>query len=238
MNDDRKMLHDLLRRPESGLVLKASDYFPESCPNRELAAFRLITNACQREFVTLWELFDHHAEFEACARELAREILNIRKQKRFAYAAAGSPAAKQLLDYVHAWIEAPQLVENPTYSFSNLHAAQGESMSDMGEELAKLYLGPQGPVLKGESVNQLDREHVLLVTDVIGRRGFIREMQRLVDRFGGQSVAIVAPVLISPDLILTELLSQKPPLLQVSSTENKSVRVHSMAHFPIRELVA
>src|SRR5262245_12270472 len=114
-----KELLQLLNTPDSGLVLDANKYHKLYRGTKTTrAAFRLITNACQREVVTLWGLFDHRREYELCGKGLAAEIRLIRKDKRFGYVATGSPVAKELLDYIHAWIEVPELIETPTYAFS------------------------------------------------------------------------------------------------------------------------
>ena len=89
----------------------------------------------------------------------------------------------------------------------------------------------------GKSLIRLNGEDVLMLHDVLGRRGWVREMGRIVERFGGKSAAVVTPIMISPDLILTELSTQQRPELRVANKPAQTIRVHSLVHFPIRELV-
>jgi hypothetical protein len=230
-------LLDAIGDRSRGFLIDAREYlkteFGEEPYN---PAFRLITNACQREFLSLWKLFDWPSLLEYTAKTLTEEILAIRSAKPFNIAVTNSPVAWRLLEYLHPWVEEPRLMGEPTFVSASLRPLEEEGRG--GEKLVMTYLGAHGAALRGESTSAIGGARALLFTDVIGRRGSTLECARLVERFGGDCVAIVAPVLISPDLILFEILTAERPVLRIPYRNSTAIRVHSLCHFPIREMAS
>ena len=99
----RKELRDLIKNPDYGILLNADDWWREqqarirvrklahndgdstpevledSDSEIDSAAFRLATSTrFQKEFVSLWELFDHTNEYKVCSTALA-DLEPIRK---------------------------------------------------------------------------------------------------------------------------------------------------------------
>ena len=197
---------------DSEMVLNANDYFPGCGRTTGRAAFELTSRRFQREFVTLWELFDEREPFHRCVTMLATLAKEIYEKTPFAVILTCTETAKCLMWHVHPLL-------------------------NMGGDLIRpQYLGHY-PYLGMENRATIDVENrsVLLLTDVVARGDLVKKLAEVVMDRGGTPVAALAVVLVDESLIDEQQRSSEGPFLQYGDSGQK-VRLHSLTQYPIREL--
>src|SRR5262249_6681916 len=106
----RDHLHNLIKDPNFGLLLDADRWWRDKHPNdeRPQAAFRLgSSERFQKQFITLWELFDHPDDFRHCLKKLAEEVFWIRSKYAFSTIVSATATSRHILERLHPLIETP-----------------------------------------------------------------------------------------------------------------------------------
>ena len=205
-------LRDFMRAPSSGMILNANDYFEGCKKETGRAAFKLSSCRFQREFVTLWELFDEREPFHRCVKMLAARAWEIYATTPFSVILTCTETSKCLMWHIH-----PSL--------------------DLGGDLIRpQYLGHY-PYLGMENQATIDVEDrsVLLLTDVVAKGDLVKHLAEFVVDRGGTPVAALAVVLVDNPLIDAQQSSGESPFLTFGDSGRK-VRMHSLTQYPIPAL--
>ena len=232
----RKELRDLIKNPDYGILLNADDWWREqqarirvrklahndgdSTPEVledahseiDSAAFRLATSTrFQKEFVSLWELFDHTNEYKVCSTALADLAKSIRQVNPFSAIVTCTATAKHLLERIHSLVE----TEREPVQVHYLHAYP--------------FVSPDG-----RSTLNFRGQRVLLLTDVVASGSLVEELARTVTELGGTVIGALCVVLVGESKIAELASSNEPPRLKLS--EGQEIYLYSLTDYIIPEL--
>lgn len=194
----RDQLRILINKPEYGLLLNADKWWKEGHPETEApqAAFKLgSSERFQKEFITLWELFDHSDEADLCLKHLADEVRSIRTKYSFSTIVSATATSRHILERLHSRIETP-------------------------EDKIRLEFMHRYPFLSSDrqSVLNFQGQKVLIFSDVVASGSLVSDLAAVVHHLGGQVVAVLCVVLTGK--VLIEQLSpnphhhgEKPPII-------------------------
>jgi orotate phosphoribosyltransferase len=196
-------LRALIEKPESRMLLKASEYGPVG-ERKADAAFQLTSGAFLTEFITLWELFDHRREFKEFIAKFAEKAQEIHQENPYAAIVTATATSKHILEHAHA------LIEGDRYKIS-VH-----------------YLGDY-PFLDAENRKLLDfrGENVLIVTDVIATGSLVAKMAEIVEEVAGRPIGVLCAALIGPELIDNNSILEFGQG-QAPERPKKQLRIHSL----------
>lgn len=173
------------------------------------AVFKLHSDRLQKEFVTLWELFDEPQDFERCVSELAEAAKEIRQQTPFTSIITCTPTARHITDHLHSKIEGDREKVDVQYLWHHP------------------FFTLDGKPLSGFDNN----EGVLIVTDVVATGNLAAQMAEMVERLGGNPVAILAVVLVDADLAI----DRRIPYQSIKPTDKGSEKTE---YLPLRALAS
>ena len=178
----REELREFVCSPENGMMLDAERYLDPSGKTIEIkgAAFYLTSGRYRRQFISIWELFDHPDEFDRCIAMLVRRaVLIYEKERLFNTIVTCTHTARELVRHVRPMLE---LKLGRTIEVSEF----GHYPHDSAEQL---------------ELHAFRSRHVLIFTDVMASGSLVRDMALRVARTGGNVVAVLTVVLSDDELI-------------------------------------
>src|SRR5271157_2541797 len=207
-------LHRIIKEPKRGIVLDANQEFP-SVTSKKTAAFELPSGRFQREFLTLWELFNERPAFDDCMKKFTKKAQQIYAMSPFSVMCACTETSKYIMEYTHGELDVG------------------------GVEVELRYLGNY-PFLGPENRQHVDVEgkNVLIVTDVVASGTSVRRLAELVEETGGRPIAALCVVLVNdrrddePNIAYTD----EGLLLIAFGKKNAKLPVHSLTRYPIPRL--
>jgi orotate phosphoribosyltransferase len=176
--DAGTLLRRIIADQRHGILLDARKQHDENGIERrvERAAFQLSSNRYQRQFVTLWGVFDKQWLFEDCMEHLARYIIELRKKYWFRTIVTCTATALHILEHLQARIETE------------------DSPIDV------YYLGPYPfHSVKDRRPAEIQGKPALILTDVIASRNLVRHLVSVVEHLGGTTAVVVAVVSLSEE---------------------------------------
>jgi hypothetical protein len=174
------------------------------------ATFRLATSMRhQKEFISLWELFDHPVEFADCCDALVERAKSIRSKNPYSTIVTCTATAKHLLERIHSRIETDQEPVQVHY----LHAHP--------------FVSPDG-----RSTLSFRGQRVLLLTDVVASGALVQQLAQTVQDLGGTVVACLCVVVVGEDRVQKLRHSLEPPRLILANEQE--IYLHSLTDRPIR----
>lgn len=209
----RDELNAFTSSPRSRMIINADEEWQSK--NRQdsagMAGFKLQNGEVVKEFVTIWELFDHREEFHKCIEMLAGKAEEIYGRLRFTKIISASPTARELAEYL----------------FDALKRKLPE------QELSVTHLGnyQRAALPHGPSLNFKD-EYVLLLADVVNRGYLIDTMAEIVEKGGGRVAAVLA-VLLTNEQWIARQRGSRPVLRQFARS---NARLYNLTDYAIRSL--
>lgn len=191
----RDRLRQMIDEPEYRLLLNADDYWERDGggKSRGRAAFMVPPSGhCLKNYISLWEIFDHGEELEELGQEVARIASEIRRDKLFTMIVTCSPPSRLLLQLFHDRIET---ISDPAKSQPT--AADSAYVEDVKIR----HLGPEPLHDCIEEMQPFKDEKVLIFADVIASGSVVNKVSRTIKDLGGKSVAVLTCVLSGKDLI-------------------------------------
>jgi hypoxanthine-guanine phosphoribosyltransferase len=224
--DYRTKFHALLRNKKTGMRFDANEWWEKERGQKTYrAAFRLGTSDThQREFLSLWELFDETDEFKECLKVLARRARSLRPYTTIVICTS---TARYMMELLHAELETD--LERVRIEYLPIHP----------------FLTPDR-----KSLLNFQGQRVLVFTDVIASGTLARHMSAIVSQLGGVVVGVLAVAVVGEKLLAT----QKPDLdyLEVCRNEEDensethaeleqkrsqdTIKIHFLTDFAIRSL--
>ena len=215
----RDKLHRIICAPENGMLLDATRYLDPSGETIEIpgAAFHLTSGRYRRQFISIWELFDHPVEFDECIGMLVERAAMIRRKiGAFNMIVTCTHTSREMVRHMR-----PQLGR----------------MLDNDIEVSEFGHYPH------DSPDQLElhafrSRRVLIFTDVMASGSLVRDMALRVTRTGGDVIGVLA-VVLSDAALVKDLDSQG-----VVNTDLKLgvdgiadiVPIHALTSVEIKEL--
>jgi hypothetical protein len=212
---NREKLRELITDPHYGMILNANRLWDERHrlppTSTQDAAFRLVSRKIQREFVTLWELFDEREVFAGVMQDFANAAKEIYRQTPFDTIVTCTTTSKHILNHVHSMIEEPDVRIN----------AQ--------------YLGPYPYVSVDTKLLNFHGQRVLVITDVVATGTLLRHLIDVVEQVGGKVIAALTLVLIDPEMIEHQNRTGDWPQIGVGTD---AVELRSLTDYAIPRLIA
>lgn len=213
-------------RRRYGMLLNADEYWRRGGDESEgRAAFKLrASGRCQKEYVTLWEIFDHTSLLAKCKTMLTVKVKEIRRANPFTTIVSCSPPGKYLLQAIHTDIEKPEV-------------SLGTDSAGLREEKVSIHhVGQQSHDLD-DSLEALTGERVLILTDVVASGSLVAYIAKLIEDLGGEPIAVLAVVLTDPDMIAEEKRTGEPPARPLGNGGRThgpaELFIHNLTHYPI-----
>lgn len=209
----REVLNSFVASSQSRMVINADQewYSKHKQDSGGMAGFKLQNGEVVKEFVTIWELFDHREEFRQCIDMLAAKAREIWRRIRFTKIVSASPTARELAEYL-------------------FHVLRSEMPE---QELTVSHIGnyPRAALPHNSSFNFKD-EPVLILTDVVNRGHLISTIAEIIEKSGGR-VASVLSVLLTHQPWIEQQMRGEPLLLKFGPAP---ARLHNLGHYAIRSL--
>jgi hypoxanthine-guanine phosphoribosyltransferase len=188
----RERLRELINDPHFGVLLHADRWWRERRSRQEngspRAAFKLgSSERFQKEFITLWELFDHATEFQECLNQLAQEVRWIRGKYPFSTIVTSTATSRHILERLHPLIETP-------------------------EDKIRLEFLHRYPFLARDrqSVLSFQGQKVLIFTDVVASGSLVHDLATVVYHLGGEVKAVLCVVLAGKEFTEQIPLNARP----------------------------
>ena len=205
-------LKAMFRKNAEGIRFNANDWWEKERNERTTrAAFRLGTSdRHQREFLSLWELFDEPAKFKDCLSVLSRKAQTIRP---FTTVVTCTATAKYMLELLHADLE------------TDLERVQIE------------YL-PVHPFLSADrkSLLNFQGQRVLVFTDVIASGSLAKHMASIVSQLGGKVVGVLAVAVVGTELLALQQPNKDYIEVSRHDDDDEKIRIHYLADYDIESL--
>lgn len=180
---DARKLEKLIRSNSNHILFKAT--------GRRI--YQLASGMFARQFISLWELFDHLDEFNDCIEKLAQKTLAIRRDRPFSHIVSITDTARELVNHILP-------VVNESYDKSNFSLIRHSHFDDFPyTEDSYVSLGPS-----------INTENILIVTDVVASGGLVRSLAERIEKLGGNPIAILSVFVTEPMLQLRSLESENP----------------------------
>ncbi len=212
-------LKSFIEDKENGILLEAKDYAKGE--DKENAYFELTSKKFSKEFLTIWELFDHSKPFKACIRLLSEKALEIRKERFFDLLVTSTSTAKELVNHIKPIIDDDQAV-------------------------VVQYFGDYPVALAPERYYaDFDGKQVLIITDIIASGTLAKDLASIVDKLNGVVVGVLAVVVTEKEVIdsydpkkgygIIEMerkidIARKKHSPQLSSKKSKDLRIYSLSN--------
>lgn len=166
------------------------------------AAFKLHSGVAVKEFVAMWEMFDHREEFDLCISELVEKALAIREDTYFSRIVTTTPTGRELGRHVY----------NSIQEFDNTTPL---SLYHFGEY-------PVTPLI-AKTDNDFEHQQVLILTDVISTGSLIRNMSDIVYKGNGKVVAALSVVLTNPFKSTERQFNRAAPLKLINNISQDEI---------------
>src|SRR5262249_17253499 len=135
------------------------------------AGFKLQNGQIVKQFITIWELFDHRQELKKCIVKLTEKASEIRQRVNFSKIITATTTAKEL-------------AENLFDSLRNKIPEQELAIGHFGNY-------PKAALPQKSSLNFRD-EDVLILTDVINSGYLVGTMAEVIEKNGGRVAAVLS----------------------------------------------
>lgn len=178
------------------------------------AAFELTSGRLQREFVSLWGLFERAEEFAECVGHLSELARTLRRSTGYSAIVTCTATAKHLMDQVQA-----RMAEDDENGND-----EGVTVHDLGHYP---YLSVETRIL------DLRDERVLIFTDVVATGTLIARLASSVEQLGGEPIGVLSVVIVDLELIAQQQQTGGWPLVQLPK---QSLRVYSLTDYAIPKL--
>lgn len=208
----RIKLREFMLSKESGIVLNADKDYENKNPGKKSdgrAVFKLHSGLIVKEFVTIWELFDHGEVFRKCMEMLTIKAKEIYSKTHFSKIVTCTTTAKELATYVLGQLHILGDKEISTYHFGD-YATQGFN-----------------PLF----TNALENERVLILTDIVSSGLLIQNMGDVIIKQGGNPVAILAVAITRKEWIEEQKRTREPIKINFS---RGSARLHNLTDLSIK----
>lgn len=207
----REQLNQFIASADSGMLINADDeWFVRTRQDSEgKAGFKLQNGKVVKKFVTIWELFDHRVEFQACINKLTQKALEIRRRVPFSRIVTATPTARELAEYL----------------FDGLQ----KQMPD--QEFAVSHFGNYPTAMLPQPLAlSFNDERVLVVTDVVNSGYLINAMAEVIIKNGGWVAAVLAVIITNREWVEHERMTKEPWHLDFAKG---GARLHSLTDFII-----
>src|SRR5262245_37727046 len=99
----RDRLRAFVASSQSEMIVNADEHYDRQQPGKNAggrAAFKLQSGLVVKEFLAIWELFDHRHEFEECVQKLAERIHEIGQRQPFSMIVSCTQTTKELVNHL------------------------------------------------------------------------------------------------------------------------------------------
>ena len=209
----RDRLRDFVASGKSGMIYNADHIYnlKTGTSARNGAGFKLLSGQIVKEFVTIWELFDHRTEFETCIDELTQRAIEIHDQVDFTSIVTCTQPTRELVTHIY-----PKLRDRIGNRFTVAHFG----------DYPTTPMPPQdGPHFADEAV--------LILTDVISTGTSLENMAEIIRKQKGRVVSVLAVLLTHPEWIQEQNKHGRPPLAMLAGA---GVLLHSLTDYKIKPL--
>lgn len=195
-------LRDFIRDKKSGMLLSANDYSTKS----STAYFELTSGKIAKEYITIWELFDHPKEFSKCIDKLAQEARILHGISPFTKIVTSTNTAKELVSHIMTNLIFP-MIDSEKLDVESVY---------FGDYPRNFY--------KDNRFRSFYKENVLIITDVIASGVLIGKLTKIISDLGGNVIGVLAVVVTGKNLLD---FTAKQPLYY------SSIRTDSPVHIKI-----
>jgi|GEM_PF-3354771 hypothetical protein len=199
----REKLRKTINDPEFGVLINADEWWRDRHPGtrKVKAAFQLgSSERFQKEFITLWELFDHRKDFDECVERLAELIAVIRRETPFTSIVSCTATSRHILERLHARIESPK------------------------EKIRIEYLHRYPFLARDQqSVLNFQGRKVIIFSDVVASGSLVNDLAAVVQDLGGEVVSVLC-VVVSGKILINQIVENqnaehdKPPKIKLIRT--------------------
>ena len=207
---------ELIRRfmlsPASGMLMDAATDFESKRPGDGpggRAAFQLNSGIAVKQFLTIWEMFDHRQELRRCTNELVRMARELIERLHYTKVATCTATARELANYV-----------------------LDEVRTQHVPQLGAIHFDDDPVRTNGVPLGQsLFDDRVLILTDIVSTGSLVRNMAEQILRLGGTPIAALAVALTNRSLIEEQEATSRPPVIW--RHERKICHLHAITTYPI-----
>lgn len=215
----RDELQAFILVPENGIWLEAEKYLDPSGKLHHIpgAAFHLTSGRYRREFISMWELFDHPAEFDRCIDMLVeRAVLIYKREQSFNTIVTCTHTAREIVRHLRPKLE--------------MLLGREIEVSEFG------HYPHDSP--DGLEIHAFRSRSVLIFTDVMASGKLVRDMALRVGRTGGDVVGVLTMVLCDSEVTVRlddQGISIEDLNLGIEGLRDK-VCLHALTSIKINEL--